>query len=771
MNLKFTFRINFLNTGKMLKLSMLFSALFATGLGAYGQSGIWRDVDASTMSGTGKNYIVPEKFRSVAIDISALKSYLMQAPLETAGGNYSKTFYFTFPMPDGTDQQFWIVESPVMAPELAAKYPGIKTYGGQGIDDPTATVRMDVTDAGFHAMILSVNGSFFIDPYFWHETTYYISYSKADYFPSNSIPACATVPDKMPIDKSVDGIELRGINPNTPPVANKSIGTQLRTYDLALAATGEYSAFHGGTKPLALAAMVTSVNRVDGIYEREVDVRLVLIANTDTLIYTNSATDPYDNFNGANMLAQNQAIITQLIGALNYDIGHVFSTGGGGIAGLGVVCNTSQKARGVTGLPAPVGDPYDVDYVAHEMGHQFGGNHTFNCTTGSCSGNRDFSSAYEPGSGSTIMAYAGICPPNDLQPHSDAVFHTKSFDDITVYTISSTGNFCANITATGNQAPVINPGANYIVPYLTPFKLTGSAWDPDAGDTVTYMWEEYDLGSACAWNAATGNAPSFRSWSPTLSPERLFPKLSKVLNPTTTVVGEYMVNYARTFKFKLTVRDNKFGGGGVTNNDTPVTVQTINTGTPFAITSPNTTGIVYNSLALETITWDVAATDVAPINTTTVDIYLSIDGGQTFPIPLGNGVPNTGSYQWWTPLISTTTARVRVEGFGNIFFDINDKNFTITGTVGIKENDLTNSISVYPNPSNDVFSFAMENKYYGNVQVNVYDKLGRLVTSEVLNKTGKSLVAKLPLESAESGIYSVEFTFDQAKAVKRLVKL
>lgn len=260
----------------------------------------------------------------------------------------------------------------------------------------------------------------------------------------------------------------------------------------------------------------------------------------------------------------------------------------------------------------------------------------------------------------------------------------------------------------------------------------------------------------------------FRVWNPVISPTRLFPRLASILTNTQVTPGEFKPNYARTMKFKLTCRDNRFAGGGVTNNDTPVQINVINTGTPFAITQPNVTGITYFSNTLQTITWNVGSTDVAPISTPNVNIYFSTDGGQTFPTVIAFNAPNTGSYQWLTPIITTTTARVWVEGAGNAFFDINDKNFAINGILNVKENDLNNTISIYPNPGNDMFNFAMDNTYFGSVMVHVYDKLGRLVSNQVINKTSKQLNTRLDLLNIESGIYTVDFIFSEQKQPKNL---
>ena len=424
--------------------------------------------------------------------------------------------------------------------------------------------------------------------------------------------------------------------------------------------------------------MVTTLHRVNGIYESELAIRLELVPNTDQVIYLDPDTDPYDNEDGTAMLGQNRVTLNAVIGADNYDIGHVFSTGGGGIASLASVCGFF-KAQGVTGLNQPIGDPFAVDYVAHEIGHQFGANHTFNGDSGSCAGfNRSAFHAYEPGSGSTIMAYAGICGNDNLQPNSDPYFHSESHQEIANF-VAGAGGACAESTASTNMPPTVDAGPDFVIPALTPFTLTATGSDPD-GHPVTYSWEQRDLGPAQDIDDPdNGSSPLFRFWPPSLSPSRVFPRLEDLL-ANTTAIGERLPTVSRTMDFRVTVRDTAAGGGSgaVASDDMQVIVD--DASGPFQLTFPQD-GV--RVAGLESIVWNPAGTASGPVNASNVAILLSTNGGWTYPITLAASTPNTGSAIVELPPISATEARVKVEAVGNIFFDVSDHDFVIEAAQGL----------------------------------------------------------------------------------------
>ncbi len=632
-------------------------------------AGLWSEGTAPSPA-VGARSAIPLRYRLVTLDGGRFAALAQTAPREEGTSARASDVIVPLPLPDGGIARFRIVETAVMAPELAAQFPDIRTWLGHDVDDPASTVRLDWTPLGFHAMVLSPSrGRYFIDPWSLGDTQNYLSYYGRDY-----VPAPGSRPTRLPPVDVLGKAAAKALAQALGPTAQKSSGTQLRTYRLAVAATVEYSAKFGGTVPNVQAAIVTAINRVNGIYETEVAVRMQLVANNSSLIYT-AEPDPYTNDDGTAMLGQNQTNVTTVIGSANYDIGHVFSTGGGGIAGLGVVCSAGNKARGVTGSSNPVGDGFYVDYVAHEIGHQFNAEHSFNGNADNCGGgNRNASTAYEPGSGSTIMGYAGICGAQDLQAHSDPYFHSVSFDEIVTFTTEGGGSACGSVTSTGNTLPSATvPLGGFTVPARTPFALTGAGGDAD-GDAITYNWEEYDLGSAGAPGRDTV-APFFRSWPASTGPTRIFPRLSNLLAGT-LATGEVLPNITRALNFRMTVRDNRAGGGGVVY--APFTFNVTTTAGPFQVTAPNT-NVTWAGGSTQTVTWNVANTASAPVSCANVDILLSTDGGNTFPTVLAAATANDGSAPVTLPAVTTTTARVMVACSTSIFFDISNTNFAIGG--------------------------------------------------------------------------------------------
>lgn len=623
-----------------------------------------------------KAFVRPAGGRQVLLNVDKIKIQLAGAPLDNvdrAVGLQAAPVIIALPKPDGSFERFEIYESPVYEEEFAAQFPDIKTYRGDSLDSPQSNVRCDITPLGFRAQVLSAEGSYWIDPVSMDDTNLYTTYRKSD-LQRSGVWSCLVTPDE-----AQPGIP-QADNPFGDRVATDA---NRKNFRVAVAATVEYSAFFGGTVANSQASIVTAMNRVNQVYENELNVHMNLIANNSSIVWVTNP-DPYTNGNGSTMLTENQNSLNSIIGSANYDIGHVFSTGGGGVAGLGVICGSS-KARGVTGSTSPTGDAFWIDYVAHEMGHQFGGNHTFNGNDSNCGSNRASSAAYEPGSGSTIMAYAGICGSNDLQSNSDPYFHAKSFEEIT-NKVNST--VCQTTNNTGNTTPTVSAGSAYSIPVRTPYTLTASGSDAD-NDALTYCWEMYLLGGAqnasgipsnFADTASTG--PYQRSWNPTSSTSRQLPRNTNLI-ANNNAFGETLPLVSRTVPYRVTVRDGK---GGVNNAN--VSITTVSTAGPFAITAPNT-AVSWAGGSTQNVTWNVTNTNASPINCSTVDIYLSTNGGSTFPTLVASGVPNTGSASIVVPSIASTTARIKVQAVGNIFFDISNVNFTITAAVA--PSDPTNA--------------------------------------------------------------------------------
>lgn len=734
----------------MKKFFLVLALVGGLHVAAFSHPGIWLKADNKTVVTQGERVLFPAKYQVYSLNAGYLKSVLNNVSTDLA---YPAVI--ELPMGDGTIRSFNVWQTPVMPAALAERYPAIKTFTAVGVDNKSITAKIDITYAGFHAMITEGNVVSMIDPYSRSEDGYYLSYYKHEYGQVNESRMVCEVRDADEDELHRSRLSVTGTG--IPGVQLKTNGILKRTYRLALAATIEYSAAVAGsspTKAAVLSAMVTSINRINGVYEREISVTMELVADNDQLIYL-SGTDPYTNSNGTLMQSENQTNIDNIIGTSKYDIGHVFSTGGGGVAEVACVCNNSVKARGVTGRSKPVGDPFDLDYVAHEIGHQFGAMHTFNATTGSCggAGNLQIASSYEPGSGSTLMAYAGICGINNIQSNTSVYFHARSLQQMSDFMSDPFGGGLCPLTATSGNTPAVIPAFNkeYYIPYKTPFEITAPEAIDSDHDELTYCWEQYNLGDFGVDFVNTQlRGPIFRSFDPTGSRTRIFPTLEKLLNNETNYLGEKLPEVARRLAFRLTVRDIKAGLGIFSFPDDSVVLNVINTGAPFAVSAPNTKEDYWQIGSNVTITWDVANTTAAPVSCTNVDILLSLDNGHTYPHVLVANTPNDGTETITVPNAPTASARVKVKAVDNVFFDISNAQFIINNwPASVGGTPSVSGISIYPVPATDVVYIKLNDN-------NTYTATITNAIGQQLYHAGISGEATLSVKNWPSGIYYVQ---------------
>ena len=685
-------------------------------LNAFAASDLWQDVSESSIgSSAQKQAGGPSSYRTVRLNTELFAQILAKAPMEFTAPAKQREVLLSLPKPGGGFARFRIEESPILSPELAGRMPGWKTYSGRGIDDPAAVLRFSWSPEGFSAMVLGSDGAWYIDVYSKEDRAHYRVFHRRDAGNERGSFHCSL--DEYLAQKQIgtDSAAAAQTDPGGEPprAAALTNGGTLRTYRLAIATTGEYTQTFGG-QDAAFADVIKAVNRINAIYRRDLSVALQLVSDTRT-VYPDPAADPYNNTDQDAQLTINQTTLDNAYGNNGYDIGHLFGTGGGGIASTPSVCS-SQKAEGYSARVPPTGDPFWVDYVAHELGHQLSAEHTYNTKeSGNCS-TRSAANAYEPASGSTIMSYVGICGDRNLQKDAIDAFHVRSLDQILNEITNGAGAECGTTQATGNSIPTANAGGNFTIPKLTPFALRATASDADSADSLTYSWEEFDLAQqpsgpqgvpAGTYDVDTDGVqrPLFRVYAPSASPVRNFPSLPYILNnannppltftgtsPTgavcqqdaTCVTGENLPSIARQMKFRVVVRDQR---GGIA--DGAMQLNVVATAGPFVVTAPNT-AVNFGGGAQQTISWDVANTNVAPINAANVKISLSTDGGVTFPMVLANSTPNDGSEPVTIPNVSSSTARIKIEAVGNVFFDISDANFTITGTGAAEPTILAN---------------------------------------------------------------------------------
>ncbi|NJC25981.1 reprolysin-like metallopeptidase [Neolewinella antarctica] len=598
-----------------------------------------------------------------------LATFLREVPEEKTKAAEEPTL-LELPNPDGSVVTFRVQRYQIIRPELQAVYPSFVTLYGWDVKNPARRVQLDWTDRGFGASVIGgEEGRWLVEPLSEKRVDQYQSFFARD-FPAgdSSSRECGFEPD----EKVMEEINFHANE-------KRAGDCELREYRVAIACTGEYYAAVGGTEALVVAEIMRAVNRLNQVFAAEISLQLTLVnlpvaGGGVQLLFNNPNSDPYTNSDNRAMLDENQNTIDAIIGNENYDLGHVFGTGGGGVAQLRSVCR-GGKARAVSGQPSPIGDPFYVSLVAHEMGHQFGATHTFNSDSPNCGPNRAAETAFEPGAGTTIMSYAGICgTASNIQFVADPQYHGISILQIATYMELGGGSSCAVTTSTANAEPTAIAGPDYSIPAGTPFVLSAAGTDPD-GDGITYCWEQFDSGQELDGmpDGSEVAGPLFRTFLPTADPQRYFPNLPAV------VAGggspwESLPTVAREMNFTVTVRDFGAAGYGCPTQDQMV-VDVVDTGSPFAVTAPN--GVeAYPGGSIQTFTWNVAGTDAGAINCATVDLVLSTDGGLTFTESLGT-FPNSGTASVSLPAVTEPDVRLMIKCTDNIFFDVSDQDFSI----------------------------------------------------------------------------------------------
>lgn len=747
-----------------MKSKFIILSLLMGGSSVFAQSNHWQELKNKNFQPTNlvERSSVPKEYKLFNLNTTNLVNDLNN--IASRGKN--QPHLVNIPNETGKLTKYMVEEASIMAPELQDKFKTIKSYVGKSVDGKS-TIRFSYSPFhGFSAMIQKGNEVSYIDAY-TEDLSTYISYNRKN------------VDDNISFACHTDDVHQQNlINQITSDIPTNKIAKdgKMRKYRLALATTIEYSRYHinraglaGGTDEEKLAAVMSAINiamtRVNGVYEKEFGVTMELVENNDKIIFIKA--DEYTNNDGRAMLTENQIVLDREIGINNYDIGHVFSTGGGGVAYLRSPCGDS-KAGGVTGSGAPINDPFYIDYVAHEMGHQFGAPHTFN---NSCGGNRSGSTAVEPGSGSTIMAYAGICPPN-VQYNSDPYFSTVSVNNIYSFVTSSAGS-CSVNTDSGNNEPIIEINKlSHNIPHSTAFMLEATATDPD-GDALTYNWEQTDTQIATQPPISTNkNGPTFRSLNPTTVGYRYFPNLQSIVdgkltfetNPSGTPLSwEVIPSVARTLKFSILVRDNNSKGGQTDRQNVTLSVKDFG---PFKVTSQATTDYWTQNYPAS-ITWDVAGTDANGIDTQNVKILLSVDGGKTFNYVLAESVPNNGKYDFTVPSNVTLTkeARIMIKAIDNVFLAVNTANFEISDKLATSDINSKDLATISPNPSNGIINLDFA-KSFTSGKITVTDLAGRTVYS---NKLNSSKSQQVNLSNLSNGVYIVSIETGSEQFTKKVI--
>ncbi len=597
--------------------------------------------------------------------------------------NITMPIELILPNEKGDFESFNLIPAQVLSSQLQKKYPKIRTYIGKSNDRRNVKLRLSDSPIGVNIWIITPNGkNHFVQP-LKVDPNIYFSYNRSERQLYEDFK-CYTK-----AEKKINSSHIKSKNVSS---SKSKLSETLKTFRIAISATGEFTSFWGddddsnGTNSEdAFAAVASTINRVNEVFENDLGIHLELVSDA-SLLYDNPETDPYtDDLN-----EEVQKTLDEVFGSENYDVGQVFDFGqADGNAGyIGSVCIDSKKGSAYTSHPFQdtsggvfMNDYFDLDYVAHELGHQFGAYHTFSHNMEGAGVNS------EPGSGSTIMGYAGITGLDNVALHGDPYFHYYSIKNIKEYVESTS---CFSSESVDNKAPIVSAGEDIIIPIGTPYELIAEASDPDS-DILYYCWEQLDNGQVDASNFGPDkvNGAQARSLPPSLLNFRYIPNMNAILNGNLTQTNpsagdnwETVSNVDRILTWGITIRDrfaDTIGQRGRISSDKKILTVDSNVG-PFKITSQNQTEIKWEAGERKIITWDVAGTNLSPIDTKNVNIYFSADGFNSNEMLLEE-TPNDGFAEVIVPsTVSSTNGRVMIKPDNSIYFSVNEKDISVIQT-------------------------------------------------------------------------------------------
>jgi hypothetical protein len=695
-NTAFLFQVSTLTKGVVLALLMITAPTITLANQGVSPDGIWERKNPATSPTLGQKKASSETKKTILkANLKIIKEKLNSTPKHGKRKFGQAGVQISLPLDDGNFALFEVYENPIMAAGLAEKYPAIKTFKAYGVNDKKLTAVLDVGPRGFHGMINANGKVIYIDP---DLKQYKESKSEPDtYYAFEKEEASSFVC----LNKNEHNfLSLNESSFNTNTYLQKQNGDKIRKFRLAVSTTGEYAAAVSSStadRAETQSAIATAISRVNQILNQDLAVELELITENDSLIFLNSSADPYSNSASADIDKVTEEIDAILTGGnADYDIGHLFTVDGGGLAFLGSACDTQFKGAGVTGVSAAnlTSDAFYVDYVAHELGHQLGANHTFNADSELCGGgNRNASTAFEPGSGSTVMAYAGICSPQNLQNNSDPYFHAGSIAEILDFLESPQGSCFDDTTNSNDNPPTVSAGVDRNIPARTPFFLEASGSDADGG-SIFYTWEQMNAGAVSSdqtqMSSDDGTRPLFRSFTGTTETRRYFPSFEDVLDQTTSF-GETYPTTSRTLSFRVTARSNSYG---IDSDDTQIFVT--DTGEAFEVVEPFSNAYHFENTSMRVL-WLSAGTNNIPISCPNVDILLSTNDSNNFNTytTLLTQTNNDGSADVTLPNTTTSLARLIVKCSDNIFYNVSKDTFNIINSsesllaVTVSNNDIT----------------------------------------------------------------------------------